>query len=88
MCAEFESFKHEGGTACLPMLRPLFIDMAQFLQPNVARFMSLIELGHSVHVLPLFALSILWCMVAQRLVFAVQTMPLLFLQYHHTLQLL
>ena len=49
------------------MLRPLFIDMAQFLHPKVARFMSPIELGHSKCDLPLFAASILWRMVAQRL---------------------
>ena len=29
------------------MLHPLFTDMAQFLYPEVARFMSPIELGHS-----------------------------------------
>jgi hypothetical protein len=32
----------------VPMLRPLFIDMAQFLYPEVARFMSPIELGHQM----------------------------------------
>jgi hypothetical protein len=59
------------------MLRPLFIDMAQFLYPKVARFMSPIELGQSECVLPLFAASILWRTVAQRLAFAVQKIPLL-----------
>jgi hypothetical protein len=39
--------KREGRTARVLMLHPLFTDMAQFLCPEVARFMSPIELGHS-----------------------------------------